>query len=351
MKTIQLFKPTVLLMCIFLFCDAPSSTAQNMLTLPPHISVYSSNVRGYWFVAPINFTITGLKVPTEAGTGTQSIQVFKINGAAVVYPSTGTNFTNLTYIKGAPNGVVQNVNIAISAGDTIGIFGQAGQSISYSGMVTPYTSSISGNTVMLNRIIFQGNIDATSAINYSLESGNIGRVEMYYTCIAPSADNIVAEQVSPCLFNFNLTNSQLVSSYQWDFGDGTPRASGSTTAHAYSASGSYVVKAILKNDCDSTIVLKAITCSTTDIDEYKIDKDAVELYPNPASNVLTIKSENAIMLKEVIIYNLLGQKVYKGNADNRNQYSINIAHLPSGIYSVYIKTDKEVMIRKLEVLK
>ena len=354
MRIAQFIKSAALLIGIFLFGLVPSSNAQFSMPMPPHYFLFTSVTRGYWFIAPAKFTITGLRVPPEAGTGTQNIQVFKLNSALVIYPDTGTNFTNLAYIKGAPNGVIQNVDITIYAGDTIGIFGTAGQSGSYStSIATPYNSTILGHNVPLYRIIYQGNIDVNAAPNYSIEisGNNIGRIQLYYTCLTPSADSIVAEQISPCLFNFKLANTKNADSYRWDFGDGTPRSSVPTPAHAYSSSGSYAVKAVLRNDCDSTVLLKAVYCNATGIDKNQLDNETIKLYPNPASNVLTIKSENAIMLKEVIIYNLLGQKVYETEVQNQHQYSINITHMPSGIYSVYIKTDKDVVIRKVEVLK
>src|SRR4051812_20722426 len=53
------------------FCG--STYAQTLLPIPAHSSIYSGLVRGYWFTAPTNFTITGLKVCMEAGTGLQYI--------------------------------------------------------------------------------------------------------------------------------------------------------------------------------------------------------------------------------------------------------------------------------------
>ena len=68
------------------------SMGQTMMPLPPHASVYTGNVRGYWFTAPVNFTITGLRVSPQAGTGLQYIHVFKINDPVpVVYAANSSN--------------------------------------------------------------------------------------------------------------------------------------------------------------------------------------------------------------------------------------------------------------------
>ena len=45
------------------------------IPLPPHGSVYSGNVRGYYFQAPVDMKITKIRVPTEASTGVQNVAV------------------------------------------------------------------------------------------------------------------------------------------------------------------------------------------------------------------------------------------------------------------------------------
>ena len=64
----------------FIICISSTlSIAQNVMPLPAHSSVYTGSARGFWFVAPVTFEITGLRVPSQAGTGDQAIQVVKIN--------------------------------------------------------------------------------------------------------------------------------------------------------------------------------------------------------------------------------------------------------------------------------
>lgn len=172
-----------LILLAFLFVGLNEHTsAQTMMPMPPHNSNYTGYVRGYWFVAPTDFTITGLKVPIEAGTGPQSIQVMRINGPIAVWSTIGTNFTTLFYVNNATNNTIVPTAITVNAGDTIGILGQANTTTSYgpSQAVTP--STIGGFPVDLKRFIHQGPINVTQAPNYSSEAtGSIGRIEMYYT--------------------------------------------------------------------------------------------------------------------------------------------------------------------------
>ncbi|HRP88650.1 MAG TPA: PKD domain-containing protein [Edaphocola sp.] len=178
--------------------------AQTMMPLPAHSNVYTGSVRGYWFTAPTAFTITGLKVSPEAGTGTQSIHLMKINDPVpVVFSATSTNFTTLAYISNAPNNTIQSVNVQVNAGDIIGVLGQvAGVSNSYSAN-SPFSSTIGSYTVPLGRLLYQGNITSSAAPNYSTEptSNQISRVEIYYMIGGAGTNNAgIPDLVAPVNF-------------------------------------------------------------------------------------------------------------------------------------------------------
>lgn len=196
MKQRRILNQLFILITLFFLGANYQASAQTMMPMPPHSSNYAGYVRGYWFIAPTDFTITGLKVPIEAGTGPQSIQVMKIHsGGVAVYSTLGTNFTTLFYVNNATNNVIQPVAITVNAGDTIGILGQSNTTTSYgpSQPVTP--STIGGFPVDLNRFLYQGPINVTQAPNYSSEAtGSIGRIEMYYTT-APCAGQPTAGTV------------------------------------------------------------------------------------------------------------------------------------------------------------
>ncbi|HRP90648.1 MAG TPA: GEVED domain-containing protein [Edaphocola sp.] len=196
-----------------------------MMPLPSHGSVYTGNVRGYWFVAPTDFTITGLRVPSEAGTGIQSIQVMKITPAPiVVFPTMGTNFNTLYYTNTGANGTILPVSIFVAAGDTIGILGQAGTSNSYSSGSSPYSTVINGQTVSLGRFINQAPLNTGAATAYSTElTGSISRVEMYYvtdTCSGTPNAGAIPATMSVCPSqNFSISPAGATASsgmtWQW----------------------------------------------------------------------------------------------------------------------------------------
>ncbi len=67
----------------------------------------------------------------------------------------------------------------------------------------------------------------------------------------------------------------------------------------------------------------------------------IAIYPNPAKNKITIKGEDIISIK---IFDVNGKEIYSGNASE-----IDLENNRSGIYFVYILTEKDLLIKKLIV--
>ena len=74
-----------------------------------------------------------------------------------------------------------------------------------------------------------------------------------------------------------------------------------------------------------------------EIDEEEII-DSVTLYPNPANNIITIRSQEII--DEYGIYNLLGQQVRFGTP-NAKQTIVDVADLDAGVYIVKVKRGEQ----------
>ena len=74
--------------------------------------------------------------------------------------------------------------------------------------------------------------------------------------------------------------------------------------------------------------------STLSVDDISLDENTVKLYPNPATDVVNIKTNHTI--KNVRVFNVNGQKVL----DIANQSQINISNLPTGMYFLNINTNQ-----------
>ena len=73
----------------------------------------------------------------------------------------------------------------------------------------------------------------------------------------------------------------------------------------------------------------------------------VEIYPNPAKDLLTVKAEN---VNQVTIYNSIGQKVYEKTADS-SEISINLDGFDTGIYIVKVVADGDEVTRRISIIK
>jgi len=165
---------------LVMFAETSQVVSQTMMPLPPHSRTYSGSVRGYWFTAPTNFFMLGVRVPTDASSAAQSIHVMKLPGVPPAYPGTVCNYTTLGYWGGVTGTAMIPMKEMIKKGDVIGILGWRGTSNSYSAN-GPIPSNIFGLPVSLTRFLYQGNINNGPAGCCSQEFRyNISRVEMYY---------------------------------------------------------------------------------------------------------------------------------------------------------------------------
>ncbi len=170
----------------------------NVTPMPALGSPFSGNVRGYWFTAPSDFTITGLQVPLT-GT-TQSMAVIKFV-PAVGPPSysTVTNaFTTLYLTQNNANTGVLPVNIPITAGEVIGIFGQIGTQSAYAATTGVVNTTINGQTVALTRMGMQFPLGTTAPQDVWQElTAAIGVVNITYTTGCESSRVAVTATVTP----------------------------------------------------------------------------------------------------------------------------------------------------------
>ncbi|MCH2021487.1 MAG: T9SS type A sorting domain-containing protein [Saprospiraceae bacterium] len=161
--------------------EIESISTANMLDHGNDVSFYSGRSRGYFFIAPTSFTITGLRVPTDQSIGNQSVEVVRFSSTPPNYPVNTNNFVSLFRATDIVGASVIPCNITVNNGDKIAIIGSRGNSCINSYGLANYSTTIAGSPVVLKRCGMQGNIATTSASNIWKEDNNpIGRIEMYY---------------------------------------------------------------------------------------------------------------------------------------------------------------------------
>ncbi|MDD5570644.1 MAG: T9SS type A sorting domain-containing protein [Bacteroidales bacterium] len=80
--------------------------------------------------------------------------------------------------------------------------------------------------------------------------------------------------------------------------------------------------------------------------EQTSQNDLINLYPNPASDKLTIESSQLTNESILTICNINGQEMIKEQGI-RQKAQVDVSNLPSGIYFVKLITDKTVEVRKI----
>lgn len=72
------------------------------------------------------------------------------------------------------------------------------------------------------------------------------------------------------------------------------------------------------------------------------------IYPNPAENTVTVKSNDGVVPENIIFYNLQGNKVLKNNP-KQSATTIDIENLKPGIYIIQINLNRKVFNKKLVI--
>lgn len=136
--------------------------------------------------------------------------------------------------------------------------------------------------------------------------------------------------------NFNLLNVQSISTFldsvYWDFGDGNTSTSQNPT-HTYSQTGQFLLQLTAYNCGRSSTSSQNISVSTLSINEQK--NFDVEVFPNPVTDIMEIKSEREI--EEVIVYSSIGVKLFTEQAQSK-YLQLNLDKHKAGAYFLKFKT-------------
>lgn len=97
---------------------------------------------------------------------------------------------------------------------------------------------------------------------------------------------------------------------------------------------------------DLGLMKYTLDLSTLGLDSRQIAKYALDYYPNPVKNNLTLRSE--LKIKTISIYNITGQQILFKNINDSNT-NIDISALPSGIYLLQVENAKS--IQSIRIIK
>jgi hypothetical protein len=211
-----------------------------------------------------------------------------------------------------------------------------------------------GSTMQTRTVDTAGSYEAQVTDIYGcmgVDNVNVGMKDI------PMVSGINATHADSGTYTFYPINPQYAISYRWNFGDGSPEVIGYFVQHTYTTLGIYTVTLYLEGECTGLIVNKSRTVDVfsvgggaTGIDERNTDGDFT-LYPNPASDVITIQNRSTEKMQRLVVYNVLGQMIISQQTDNTKTHQLKLSSLANGIYTLRLETDKGYLIRKFEVLR
>ena len=140
-------------------------------------------------------------------------------------------------------------------------------------------------------------------------------------------------------------------SYEWIFGDGMTSTE-KDPVHFFAQDTEYRVRLISSNACGTNEVeynLKITTSTSAPVSEKKID-----LFPNPASEAIYLKSTSSGFLEaEITLFNIHGQKLQAHHEillSSQNAFRINVASYARGTYLLKIRHGEKTAVHRFTLL-
>ena len=293
---------------------------------------------------PQNYTISVSANPAEGGTVTgggsyQQGQTCTVHAT----PATGYNFVRWTE-NGTSVSTNPNYSFTVTGNRTL-VAQFEGQSY----YIATNSNPSNGGTTSGNGLYTHGQqctITATPAEGYAFENWTEGgsqvSTDASYTFTVTSGHNFVANftvQTFEIVTNINLAEGGTVT------GGGTYQYGDQVTVNVVTVED-YAFRnwtengEVVSEEKTYTFTATANRNLTANL-EYTVgigEHQATTLiYPNPASDKLTVEANEAI--GNVEIYNLMGTLVYS-QKDCANKVEINTSDLQSGIYFIRLTNDK-----------
>ena len=77
----------------------------------------------------------------------------------------------------------------------------------------------------------------------------------------------------------------------------------------------------------------------------------IDIFPNPATDLVNIKSYKNSLIKTVQLVNMSGQVLFESNNINQSEIEMSIANRVTGVYYVRVLTENSIVTRKLQILQ
>lgn len=181
--------------------------------------------------------------------------------------------------------------------------------------------------VSANRVHVSTNYDSFSAAKNTMYS--------FATNVMPNVYEVI-NYVDAGTYNFNFVNGNLIS----DKESSVPSTCSNSGLRYITITKDTVFPDICFNAC--------VSCALTGVKENLLPSNEITVYPNPAKNMITVSSNNALLSK-VDIYTMSGQHMISEAIEFSNKHIIKNIDLATGLYIVRI-TDSNNNYQNIKLL-
>ena len=269
---------------------------------------------------------------TATTSGTYTVTVTDNNGCSASSVATTVNVSN------APAPTVSSSATQACSGETVTLTSSTADSYSWSTGETTQTIQVTATGTVT---VTTTNADACAGVGASAP------VTVTFTQ-TPSAQGAFTTNGNIVTFTNTSTGA---TAYSWDFGDFT-NSSAAAPVHAFASNGSYsvVLTAINGNCTDTTVLTVAITVSVEEL----IGLGNINVYPNPASESITVSFDNQLGNSiEISLIDALGRSVVSESIQSLglNELALNLSSISNGMYTLQLTSNNNIVTRKVIVRK
>jgi hypothetical protein len=289
-----------------------------------------------------SFTVKNFKIPVSiSASGSTSFCTGKN-----VTLSTTPSFSNYAWTGGSSSSsIVVNYSgtINVTVTDVTGCKGSASQLVTATPIAVTINASgptsfcAGGNVTLSTAQVFSGynwsNSSTSSSINVNTSSTYSVTVVDGSGCTGSASQVVTVYNLpTPTIIQngADLTTIQSFVSYQW-YLNGALINGANNAIYTPTQDGNYTVEVTNFNNCKATSTAFNVIGLGV---ENTLSSNFLDIFPNPTSQQIFIKGGDFTRFE---IQNLLGEKI---NSNDLQQSTINISHLPTGLYFLYLYTLK-----------
>lgn len=323
-------------------------------------------------LTPSVFTSTGIAV-TPAGESSNWSWNFGDGGTSSAenptYQFTKVGPTQVKFVMSLTNGCKDSITKTLNVGSQANV-DFSGQDVC-SGQPLPFENKTTWTQGNITYKWYFGDTDSTDVAD-PVKTYNTPTTRTYVVSLSAKVDGGCVSSKSKNITVYQLPIPDFTISDDWTPGDGfrtikvTAANSSypfyrykisdggslntSTGKYQFSYDGSYTITLCVRNEANC----EACSTQTKNIFNGLNTKDVlngkINVFPNPTTGIINIKTLDGVTLNKVEIVNTVGQ-VVASKAVNENLTSVNIADQTQGVYLVRMYTSNGIMIQKINLIR